>query len=123
MPERNPHFFELYWVKIKNPKAPVVTREAEEDWGLPHWVRSKTARPSCEVPDLRNQIHAATLLRSAILNLVKVANATTEHVREDFIAARGNAHSWFLCSILGAYYDGNASIDSDGGLTLNARFC
>ncbi len=25
---RSPH-----WVKVKNPKAPVVTREAEEDWG------------------------------------------------------------------------------------------
>jgi hypothetical protein len=22
-----------YWVKVKNPKAPAVTREAEEDWG------------------------------------------------------------------------------------------
>jgi hypothetical protein len=22
-----------YWVKIKNPKAPAVKREAEEDWG------------------------------------------------------------------------------------------
>jgi bifunctional non-homologous end joining protein LigD len=25
---RSPH-----WLKIKNPKAPAVTREAEEDWG------------------------------------------------------------------------------------------
>jgi hypothetical protein len=25
---RSPH-----WVKIKNPKAPAVKREAEEDWG------------------------------------------------------------------------------------------
>jgi bifunctional non-homologous end joining protein LigD len=25
---RSPH-----WVKVKNPKAPAVTREAEEDWG------------------------------------------------------------------------------------------
>ena len=26
---RSPH-----WMKIKNPKAPAVTREAEEDWGM-----------------------------------------------------------------------------------------
>jgi len=25
---RSPH-----WVKVKNPKAPAITREAEEDWG------------------------------------------------------------------------------------------
>jgi hypothetical protein len=25
---RSPH-----WVKVKNPKAPAVTRETEEDWG------------------------------------------------------------------------------------------
>jgi ATP-dependent DNA ligase len=25
---RSPH-----WLKVKNPKAPAVTREAEEDWG------------------------------------------------------------------------------------------
>jgi bifunctional non-homologous end joining protein LigD len=25
---RSPH-----WIKVKNPKAPAVTREAEEDWG------------------------------------------------------------------------------------------
>ena len=23
----------VHWVKVKNPKAPAVTREAEEDWG------------------------------------------------------------------------------------------
>jgi hypothetical protein len=22
-----------YWVKVKNPKAPAIKREAEEDWG------------------------------------------------------------------------------------------
>jgi hypothetical protein len=27
-PERSAH-----WVKVKNPKAPAVTREAKEDWG------------------------------------------------------------------------------------------
>jgi hypothetical protein len=27
-PGRSPH-----WVKVKNPKAPAVKREAEEDWG------------------------------------------------------------------------------------------
>lgn len=26
--ERSPH-----WVKVKNPKAPIVMREAKEDWG------------------------------------------------------------------------------------------
>jgi hypothetical protein len=26
--KRSPH-----WVKVKNPKAPAVKREAEEDWG------------------------------------------------------------------------------------------
>jgi bifunctional non-homologous end joining protein LigD len=33
---RSPH-----WVKVKNPKALAVTREAEEDWGSSHWIRSK----------------------------------------------------------------------------------
>ena len=33
---RSPH-----WVKVKNPKAPAVKREAEEDWVSPHWIRSK----------------------------------------------------------------------------------
>jgi ATP-dependent DNA ligase len=33
---RSPH-----WVKVKNPKAPAVKREAEEDWGSPRWIRSK----------------------------------------------------------------------------------
>jgi bifunctional non-homologous end joining protein LigD len=31
-----------YWVKVKNPKAPAVTREREEDWGSSHWIRSRT---------------------------------------------------------------------------------
>jgi class 3 adenylate cyclase len=30
-----------HWVKVKNPNAPAVKREAEEDWGSPHWIRSK----------------------------------------------------------------------------------
>ena len=30
-----------YWVKVKNPKAPAVRREAEEEWGSPRWIRSK----------------------------------------------------------------------------------
>jgi len=25
------------WVKIKNPQAPAVKREAEEDWGRERW--------------------------------------------------------------------------------------
>jgi bifunctional non-homologous end joining protein LigD len=37
---RSPH-----WLKIKNPRAPAVTREAEEDWGSPHWITVKNARP------------------------------------------------------------------------------
>jgi bifunctional non-homologous end joining protein LigD len=31
----------VHWVKIENPKAPAVKREAEEDWGSPRWIRSK----------------------------------------------------------------------------------
>jgi hypothetical protein len=27
------------WLKIKNPKAPAVRREAEEDWGEKRWAR------------------------------------------------------------------------------------
>ena len=27
------------WLKIKNPKAPAVKREAEEDWGEKRWAR------------------------------------------------------------------------------------
>jgi ATP-dependent DNA ligase len=30
-----------HWVKVKNPKAPAVKREAEENWGSSHWIRSK----------------------------------------------------------------------------------
>ena len=30
-----------HWLKVKNPKAPAVKREAEADWGSPHWIRSK----------------------------------------------------------------------------------
>jgi ATP-dependent DNA ligase len=30
-----------YWIKVKNPNAPAVKREAEEDWGSPRWIRSK----------------------------------------------------------------------------------
>src|SRR5215471_6282915 len=30
-----------YWMKVKNPKAPAVRREAEEDWGSPHWIKWK----------------------------------------------------------------------------------
>ena len=33
---RSPH-----WVKVKNPKAPAVKREAEEDWGGKRWARSR----------------------------------------------------------------------------------
>jgi ATP-dependent DNA ligase len=29
------------WLKIKNPKAPAVKREAEEDWGEKRWVRQR----------------------------------------------------------------------------------
>jgi hypothetical protein len=30
-------------VKVKNPKAPAVKREAEEDWFSPHWNKSRKA--------------------------------------------------------------------------------
>src|SRR5215469_17237420 len=33
---RSPH-----WVKVKNPDAPAVKREAEEDWGSPHWINNR----------------------------------------------------------------------------------
>jgi hypothetical protein len=33
------------WVKAKNPKAPAVTRLAEEDWGR-SWSSSGSGRPS-----------------------------------------------------------------------------
>ena len=33
---RSPH-----WVKVKNPKAPAVKREAEEDWGGKWWTRGR----------------------------------------------------------------------------------
>ena len=34
-----------HWVKVKNPKAPAVKREAEEDWGSSHWIKSKIRQP------------------------------------------------------------------------------
>ena len=30
-----------HWLKIKNPAAPAVRREAEEDWGTKRWVRRR----------------------------------------------------------------------------------
>ena len=35
---RSPH-----WVKIKNPNAPAVKREAEEDWGSSRWIKKPQA--------------------------------------------------------------------------------
>ncbi len=35
-----------HWLKIKNPKAPAVTREAEEDWSSPHWMKVKNRNAS-----------------------------------------------------------------------------
>ena len=32
-----------HWVKVKNPKAPAVKREAEEDWGSPYWIKNHKA--------------------------------------------------------------------------------
>jgi bifunctional non-homologous end joining protein LigD len=32
-----------HWLKIKNPKAPAVTREAEEDWDSRHWIRTRAS--------------------------------------------------------------------------------
>ncbi len=34
-----------HWLKIKKPKAPAVKREAEEDWGSTHWIKSKHPEP------------------------------------------------------------------------------
>jgi bifunctional non-homologous end joining protein LigD len=31
----------VHWVKVKNPKAPAVKREAEEDWGSPRWLKNR----------------------------------------------------------------------------------
>jgi bifunctional non-homologous end joining protein LigD len=33
-----------YWEKVKNPKAPAVKRETEEDWGSPHWLKNRKQR-------------------------------------------------------------------------------
>jgi ATP-dependent DNA ligase len=30
-----------HWLKIKNPAAPAVKREAEEDWGNKRWSRAR----------------------------------------------------------------------------------
>ena len=30
-----------HWLKIKNPAAPAVQREAEEDWGEKRWARGR----------------------------------------------------------------------------------
>jgi bifunctional non-homologous end joining protein LigD len=30
-----------HWLKIKNPAAPAVKREAEEDWGKKRWSRAR----------------------------------------------------------------------------------
>jgi bifunctional non-homologous end joining protein LigD len=32
-----------HWLKIKNPAAPAMKREAEEDWGAKRWVRRRRA--------------------------------------------------------------------------------
>jgi ATP-dependent DNA ligase len=29
------------WLKVKNPAAPAVKREAEEDWGERRWARGR----------------------------------------------------------------------------------
>jgi bifunctional non-homologous end joining protein LigD len=33
-----------HWLKIKNPTAPAVKREAEEDWGIKRWGRGRRQR-------------------------------------------------------------------------------
>jgi bifunctional non-homologous end joining protein LigD len=30
-----------YWVKVKNPNAPAIKREAQENWGSPHWIKNR----------------------------------------------------------------------------------
>jgi hypothetical protein len=39
MAHRRPFFHarNLGWLKMKNPNAPAVKREAEEDWGKQRW--------------------------------------------------------------------------------------
>jgi ATP-dependent DNA ligase len=32
-----------YWLKTKNPAAPAVKRETEEDWGAKRWARPRTS--------------------------------------------------------------------------------
>src|SRR4029077_18815303 len=32
-----------HWLKIKNPAAPAVRREAEEDWGTKRWTRPRSS--------------------------------------------------------------------------------
>jgi hypothetical protein len=39
-----------HWVKVKNPKAPAVTREAEEDWGGAKLMAAH--KPACFVRQL-----------------------------------------------------------------------
>ena len=32
-----------HWLKIKNPQAPAVKREGEEDWGTKRWTRPRSS--------------------------------------------------------------------------------
>jgi hypothetical protein len=34
------------WIKVKNPAAPAVRREAEEDWGKRRWIQNRLAQTS-----------------------------------------------------------------------------
>jgi len=34
------------WLKMKNPSAPAVKREAEEDWGRRRWRKARTSSNS-----------------------------------------------------------------------------
>jgi hypothetical protein len=33
-----------HWLKVKNPAAPAVKREAEEDWGNKRWSHGRRKR-------------------------------------------------------------------------------
>ena len=56
---RSPH-----WVKVKNPQAPAVKREAEEDWAA--LKKKPRFRGSCRHPLCQNPWHRASALAHGI---------------------------------------------------------
>jgi bifunctional non-homologous end joining protein LigD len=54
---RSPH-----WVKVKNPKAPAVKREAEEDWGdSRNEIHTASFRPVCVIRDKQLLVKRVTV--------------------------------------------------------------